>query len=160
MMRGETEFDADKLRKAAEIIAAHAGEEITSKFPEGTGGMPSEAKDTVWTDWEEFETLSNQLEVAAEGLQLAAANGMGDMGGGAAQDTMRGGTAGMMGDTSSMMGDAGSMMGDTGGMMGGEADMMAGMTAEQIGEMSANAAFEMTNKVCSTCHTKFRKESD
>ncbi|WP_425100975.1 c-type cytochrome [Tropicibacter sp. S64] len=140
MMRGETAYDAEALRAAALTFQAHAGKALTEQFPEGSGGAPSEAKDEIWQDWARFTDLADQLETYARGLELAAANGLGSDG------SM--GAGAMMGG-SSMIG-GGSMMGDS-------ADMMS---AEAIGAMPADAAFNMTTQVCSACHARFRAEDD
>jgi cytochrome c556 len=140
MMRGEAAYDADALRGAARTFQAHSGTALTEQFPEGSGGAPSEAKDEVWQDWAGFSELAKQLETYARGLEIAAANGLGSRG------SM--GAGAMMGG-SSMMG-GGSMMGDA-------ADMMS---AEAIGAMPADAAFNMTTQVCSACHARFRAEDD
>ena len=76
MMRGEGSYDAETVRQGAEIIRAHAGASLTKLFPIGSGGMPSEAKETVWQDWEEFSALAEQLHLYSEGLALAADNGL------------------------------------------------------------------------------------
>ncbi|SHI46173.1 Cytochrome c556 [Palleronia salina] len=154
MMRGEMDYDADAMRAAARTFQEHAGDAMTELFPEGSGGMPSEAKDAVWEDWDAFAELADRLAVYAEGLEGAAGNGMGQ---GGQMDT----GAMMGGDAGSMMG-GGSMMGDASGMMGGSAMMGEGgsgmMTAEHIAEMPTDAAFTMTTEVCSACHSRFRAE--
>ena len=143
MMRGETAYDAETVRDAARLFQQHAGESMTKLFPEGTGGMPSEAKDEVWTDWDRFAALANQLEEYSEGLERAADNGLGGMGGNTSMDG------------ASMMG-GGSMMGSDSTMMGGGGMM----DAATIAEMPADAAFAMTTQVCSACHERFRAEED
>ncbi|PWR02420.1 cytochrome C [Meridianimarinicoccus roseus] len=151
MMRGEREYDADALRRAAETIEAHSGNAMTDLFPEGSNGDPSEARDRIWTDWDSFVSLAEQLEVAARGLATAADNGLAHEQGGMSTGTMMGG--------SSMMGGPGNaMMGSGNGMMGG--GMPDAMTAEDIGAMPADAAFAMTSQVCSACHTRFRAEDE
>ena len=47
MMRGEIDYDADVVRRAAATFSRHAGDSMTELFPEGSGGMPSEAKDAI-----------------------------------------------------------------------------------------------------------------
>ncbi len=143
MMRGETAYDANTVRDAARLFQQHAGESMTNLFPEGTGGMPSEAKDEVWTEWDRFAALANQLEEYSEGLERAADNGLGGMGGNTSMDG-----ASMMGGDTTMMG--GSTMMGGGGMM----------DAAAIAEMPADAAFAMTTQVCSACHERFRAEED
>lgn len=140
MMRGETAYDAGVVRQAAETFSRHAGETMTNLFPEGSGGMPSEAKDAIWSKWEEFAGLAEQLGVVSEGLAGAADNGLMAAGGSVTStDTMMGGGASMMGGGSAAMGNA--------------------MTAAQISEMPADGAFTMVTQVCSACHTQFRAES-
>jgi cytochrome c556 len=153
MMRGEEAFDAERLREAARTFAAHSGEEITSRFPEGSTEAPSEAKDEIWEDWDRFAALAEQLKTSAEGLEQAAGNGLSGAGGHMSGESM-------MGDAGSMMGDTGSMMGGGSSMMGGSTAMGSGMSAEHIAQMPADAAFEMTTQVCSTCHTRFREDTD
>ena len=149
MMRRETAYDAETVRDTARLFQQHAGESMTKLFPEGTGGMPSEAKEDVWTDWDRFAALATQLEEYSEGLERAAGNGLGGMNGNASM-----GGATMMGD--------GSMMGSGNGMMGGSTMMGGGgmMDAAAIAEMPADAAFAMTTQVCSACHERFRAEED
>lgn len=143
MMQGQLDYDADVVRDQAEIIAAHAGDALTALFPEGSLDMPSEAKESIWSKWEEFSELADRLGVVAEGLALSADNGLmmsGDAQGG-----------GMMG--SAMMGSDAMDAGAMGGMMGeapGEMD---------FAEMGADGAFMMLGQVCSACHTQFRAES-
>jgi cytochrome c556 len=136
MMRGEAAYDADTLRDAARTFQEHSGEAMTSLFPEGSGGKPSEVKDTVWTEWDSFAALADQLSEYSKGLERAAGNGLGGM------------------QNGSMMG-SGSMMGGT-SMMGGS-DVMS---ASDIAAMPADGAFNMTMQVCSACHSRFRAEKD
>ncbi|WP_068117886.1 c-type cytochrome [Tropicimonas marinistellae] len=146
MMQGTVAYDADAVRAGAAKIAEHSGEALTSKFPEGTDGMPSEAKPEIWQDWDAFSGLAQQLEIFAKGLERAADNGVGGM---PAQ-------GGMMGGESIMGGGAmGSGMLGGQGMMGGGAPMMS---AEHIGQMPSGMAFAMVSQACTACHTKFRAE--
>ena len=150
IMRGQVSYDAERVRAFAEEVRRHSGEAMTALFPEGSDGMPSEAKSSIWTDWEEFEGLSEQLHRLSEGLAMAADNGL--MAAGSV------GNAGSMMGTEGMMG-SGSMMG--GGMMGG--GMMGeigNMGFEELSEMPADGVFTMISQTCSACHTKYRAESN
>ena len=144
MFSGEASYDAATIREAAETIRGHAGSAMTELFPEGTNAAPSEAKETIWQDWETFAAMARQLEVMAEGLARAADNGPGGTPM-ASNDMMAG--AGMMGGSGGMMGGS--------GMMGSSAPMM---DADHLAEMPAEAVFTMMSQTCSACHTRFRAE--
>ena len=147
MMRGDVAYDASAVKDGAKIIESHAGTALTSLFPEGTTEPPSEATDSIWSDWETFEALANQLETYAEGLAAAAENGL----------AMSGNAQGSMADNGNSM-----MTGNQKGMMGGGSGMMGTtqpmMTAEQLASMPADGVFTMVAQTCSSCHTKFRLE--
>ena len=140
MMRGEGSYNAEAVREGAETIRAHAGTSLTNLFPVGSGGMPSEAKEIIWQDWEEFSALAEQLHLYSEGLALAADNGL--MVSNEAQA-----------DTGSMMGGGSTMMGDSAPMLASQ------MGLEELSEMSADGVFAMVSQTCSSCHTKFRAEA-
>lgn len=140
MMRGETDYDPVKVQEGARLIQSHAGEAMTTQFPEGTTEKPSEARAEIWSDWDTFSELAEQLQMNAVGLEKAASNGL----------AMGGQTSG------SMMGtDNGAMMGGQSGMMGGNQAMM---TSEQLASMPADGVFNAVAQTCSACHTKFRLE--
>lgn len=145
MMMEQESYDASKVVEFGAIVRAHSGEALTKLFPEGSGGMPSEAKENVWSDWDEFVALADYLERLGEGIAKAATNGVGS-----------GSSAGM---NQSMMGGTTSMMGDSTGMMGGgiAGDMMS---VDMIGEMPVDRVFTMISQTCSACHTKFRAEGN
>lgn len=132
MMQGNADYDAQTVRLQAGVLKAHAGEAITSKFPKGTGGMPSEARDEVWSDWETFTELSSRLEMLSTALEQGAENGL-----------MKDGSHGSMMDSKMMQ-----------EMMAG--NMPAMMDAEKLAEMPADGLFMMIGKTCSACHEKFR----
>ena len=149
MMRGQTVYDPDVVRSAAETMIGHAGVQMTELFPEGSNGKPSEALDAIWEDWEEFAALAEALRTSAEGMKLAADNGLagpGDMPGG-----------GMMGSGQTMMGGNQGIMGTAQGMMGAPAQMMS---TEMLAEMPVNAGFMAVTHTCSACHQKFRAEEN
>ena len=149
MMRGQTDYDPERVRAFAEDMRQHSGEALTRLFPEGTTGAPSEAKPNIWTDWEEFAALAEQLHTLSEGLALAAENGLMHGGGGL--------TSSMMGGESMMGGQ--SMMGG-GSMMGNSATSeFRNYGPEEFSEMPADGVFMMVSQTCSACHTKFRAEA-
>lgn len=139
MMSGTAPYDATALRSAAETFRRHSGSALTSNFPEEPVEPPSEALPVIWQDWDRFEDLAMQLGVMAEGLSLAAENGLH-------------GGARMMAGSAMMGGGAGMMMGNTANLMR--------MTAEQVSQMPADGAFAMTTQVCAACHDRFREDDD
>ena len=151
MFAGEAPYDAKAVAEHAETIRGHAGEAITSLFPEGSIDGPSEAKPEIWENRDEFAALANRLERTAEGLARAAENAP------SGEDAAPSMGAMMGGDTPNM----GAMMGDR-----SMSDMMAGggqdmaMSAEMMAEMPTDRVFDMLGDTCSSCHTKFRVEKD
>jgi len=149
MMRGEKAYDAKVVRAGAALIGKHSGDAMTGLFPKGSKHGASEAREQIWTNWEEFKNLSNRLEIFAAGLSDAADNGL-------MADVAKSGTgsSNMLGQ--SMMG--GTMMG--GSMMGGS--MMADgghiPDPEMLASMPADGVFNMLTQTCSACHTKYRLE--
>lgn len=150
MMSGEAAYDEAAVREAARAIAERAGPAMTGKFPEGSTEHPSETLPRTWEEWDRFTELAAHLETAAEGLAMAAGNGLHGDG------HMMGGQSGMMGGN--MMGDSSGMMG--GGMMMGDGVMPNGMSAEQIGQMPTDGAFMMVTQTCSACHDRYRQDDD
>lgn len=148
IMRGQSAYDASVVRAGADTIIGHSGSEMTELFPQGSNGMPSEALDTIWEDWDEFAVLAEALRASAEGMKLAADNGLFEPG------TMRSG--GMMGSGQGMMGGNQAAMGTAQGMMGGAPAQM--MSTETLAEMPVNAAFMAVTQTCSACHKNFRAE--
>jgi cytochrome c556 len=73
MVRGNREFDADRVAEAASVIADHAAH-IPEKFPQDSLGDPSEATAAIWDNWDEFTGLSEELEEKAEALLEASGN--------------------------------------------------------------------------------------
>lgn len=140
VMQGQADYDAEAVRTEAAIIAGLAGEALTRMFPEDSIAPPSEAKEAIWQDWDSFAAMSEQLEVAANGLAAAADNGL----------MMSGSGNGGMMTGGGMMGGAG-MKGQT-PMMGADLDAM------DFAQMPADGVFAMMGQVCSACHGRFRAE--
>ena len=146
IMRGQADYDAEEVRTFAAALEMHSGEAMTKLFPEGSSGMPSVAKDEVWSDWEGFEILAMDLEVLAKALAEAADNGLAAQVAGASSGSMMG-TGTMMGGNSAM-----------GGMMGQSGENV--MDAEVLASMPADMLFTRISQTCSACHTKYRAESN
>ncbi len=150
MMRGKQEYDVDRVRAAARRIADHGGESLTKLFPENSLEGPTEALPEIWTDWDRFSVLADQLTAYAEALEAAAGN-----------ERMQAGGGVMMGGGSTMMGGSQTMMNGRQMMMGGNEMMMGSrqmMSAEDLATMPPDAAFMHLADTCSSCHQDFRKE--
>ncbi len=77
MTKGKVKFDATKAAAAARNLA-ETTKKIPDLFPEGSGGHPSEALDTVWKDWESFTGNAKDAEAAANELAATLDGGTGD----------------------------------------------------------------------------------
>ncbi len=149
MMMGETEYNADMVKQGAALIRSHAGEAMTKLFPEDSLQKASEAKPEIWSRWDEFKQLADQLSVQADGLELAAANGL-------MMKSDQADTGNMMGtETTTMMGSGNSTMMGGASMMGGGS---ANLDVAELAKMPADGVFNMLAQTCSSCHTKFRLE--
>ena len=95
MMRGKAESSPEMIRKHAAVIKKHAGEALLTLFPEGSTGMPSEANQMIWKDWQGFSDLANRLHETAYALDKAAGNTHGSMMGKGKMPMSRGGQMGM-----------------------------------------------------------------
>jgi cytochrome c556 len=136
MMKGSVEYDAAKVKSLAKTIEGHGGETMTVLFPKDSLDHPSEALPAIWTDWERFAEIADQLSAYAGALGKAADN------------PRSAASAGMM--------QGGSMMTQGGGMMmGGGAP-----SADHLASMPPDAAFMHVAQTCSACHQDFRKKKE
>ena len=69
MMRGQVTYSPEDVRAFADEVRKHSGESMTRLFPEDTGGKPSEAKPTVWTEWVQGSKSPSAQRVALEGQE-------------------------------------------------------------------------------------------
>jgi cytochrome c556 len=77
MAKGNTPFDAAKAAAAARDIQTTSGK-IPELFPEGTAGHPSEAKEEIWQDWEDFTAKADDLVRAAGELAAVLETAVGN----------------------------------------------------------------------------------
>lgn len=147
IMQGNVSYNADKVRQNALQIRQHAGEAMTSLFPENSLDKPSEARPLIWSDWENFKAIAARLEILANGLEAAAENGL--MHTGDTPSTMMDGKAG-----AGMMAQSG-MMGS-----GSKQGFAAVPTSAELALMPADGVFNLIARTCSSCHTKFRIEKN
>ena len=76
MMQGAVPYDGMAVQEAALALQTHAGETMTTMFPQENIPAASFAKPEIWTYWERFSALSKELRLYSEGLAVAAANGL------------------------------------------------------------------------------------
>lgn len=143
MMRGKRAYDAAAVARHADEITRLGGDAMTKLFPEGSIEGPSEARPTVWRDWDDFTQLADQLSAYAAALGDAADN---PRAAGGAPTTMMGG-GGMMGTNNMMMGGGGMMMSGS-----------ARPDPEHVAGMPPDAAFFHVSETCTACHQRFRQE--
>ncbi|MEM6665818.1 MAG: cytochrome c [Pseudomonadota bacterium] len=74
IMRGQSAFDADTVRDAGLAIARH-GRVAAEKFPPGSGGGVSEARDAIWAEDSTFDAKMNAFIARAETLSVSADEG-------------------------------------------------------------------------------------
>ena len=74
MLKDQSAIDNAKVIIAAKAIADHA-KAIPEQFPEGSMQMPSEATPTIWTDWERFVVLADDMAALADTLAETAHSG-------------------------------------------------------------------------------------
>lgn len=76
MMQGQVPYDELAVRDAATVLQSHAGDNMARLFPEEPIPASSFAKPEIWSDWARFDALSEELRLYAEGLDIAAVNGL------------------------------------------------------------------------------------
>ena len=165
MMRGRESYDAERVRALALSIEGHGGDALTKLFPDNSLQHPTEARPEIWSDWNRFSALAEQLSAYSSALAKAADNPRGGAGGPGMMGgrpggpgTMQGGPGGpgMMGDRP---GGPGMMQGGPGGpgmMQGGTG---TGPTPEMLAQMPPDAAFRHLSRTCVACHDDFRKKN-
>jgi len=80
MMKGEVDYDSEKMSRLAKNIASKGGERITKLFPNGSLDEITEALPSIWQDWAKFKTVSGELEIAANELKAASGDQFDAMG--------------------------------------------------------------------------------
>lgn len=72
MINKRQDYNVDKIKEYADLIAKNSGEHMIKMFPEGSLYSPSEAKPELWDEWEVFTKMANDLEVLAKNLRDSA----------------------------------------------------------------------------------------
>ena len=80
MMKGEVDYDSEKMSSLASIIASKGGDRITKLFPDGSLDETTEALPSIWQDWAKFKAVSGQLEITANELKAMSGDQFDAMG--------------------------------------------------------------------------------
>lgn len=76
MMQGTVPYDTFLVSEGASVMASHAGNTMLSLFPEGSLQGVTYAKPEIWSDWQKFAALAEELKTYADALAVAAPNGL------------------------------------------------------------------------------------
>ena len=159
MMQGTVPYDTFIVSEGASVIAGHAGETMLSLFPEGSLEGVTYAKPEIWSDWQDFAALAEELKTYADALAVAAPNGL--------EPAPSGGMAGM--DHSTMATAAepeadesftvAELMGY--GERTPEVQVSRGTSdpatlALDLTTLAADDLFTRISATCSSCHSQFR----
>lgn len=161
MMQGTVPYDTFIVSEGASVIASHAGETMMSLFPEGSLEGVTYARPEIWSEWQEFAALAEELKTYADALTVAAPNGLepappppGDMAGmdhsamamAPEHGTSRGFTV------AELMGYGGKPL-DT-PVPRGTLDLST--LAVDLTTLAADDLFIRISGTCSSCHARFR----
>ncbi len=160
MMQGSAPYDAIQVSEAGYVIAKHAGETMLTLFPNGSLEGVTYAKPNIWTEWDEFSALAEELRVNAEALAKAAPNGL---------ETTMAYTSSTQPDTMAMpkkpeadpSQEIAKLMGYAAPQTAQFAPAMTAIkpaTARTaVTKIGAGKIFERITGTCSDCHSRFRK---
>jgi cytochrome c556 len=161
MMQGAVPYDAFIVSEGAAVIAGHAGETMLSLFPEGSLEGVTYAKPEIWTNWQDFAALAEEMRVYADALSKAAPNGLEpasapptDMAGmdhtGMAMPPAEETNLGF--SVAELMGYGEKTAGSP--ISQGQADPAS--LALTLSSLAANDLFTRISGTCSSCHSQFR----
>jgi cytochrome c556 len=137
MFQGKLAYDANIFEAAAELIHANSGRTLLDDFPPGSLGERSQANETIWAQWDEFQILAGRLSVLGAGLAADAA---------ASPDAIG----------SAMRMQPGTMMGG-GSLLAGRPKPL---TEADVAGLPAEHAYHLMLEACTSCHAKFRTKRD
>lgn len=160
IMQGAATYDAISVSEAGFVIASHAGDTMRTLFPKDSLEGVTYATPTIWTEWDEFASLSEELRVYAEALREAAPNGLepvaADMSGmnNSPMVMTPNPETDRVQDIASLMGFATPNPAATGPAL--TLVSPGGMQPQLVGTGARNI-FEQISGTCSACHARFRK---
>ena len=152
IMQGAAPYDARVVQENAARILEHAGNNMTSLFPEDGDNAASFVKPVLWEQWEDFDRMAGELRQYAEGLAASAPNGL---------EAPAPTATPMSDDVPEMTPEAEQPRLSVAQLMGVEPRLDVTTTAASAGTidwttMAADDVFEKVSQVCSACHAQFR----
>ena len=161
MMQGTAPYDPAVVSEGARILEGHAGASMADLFPEGSSEGTTFAKPEIWSEWDRFTALADELEAYARSLEEAAPNGLAPP---APPDPM----AGMDHSAMAMPASPPPQPTFTVAQLLGYAETVTPETASDPGPPSDLSAapesvlavpdiFERIGATCSACHSRFRE---
>ena len=79
-MNKSSDIDAKQVAAIAQTIQSHSGVVMTDRFPEGSLPNVSEAAPLIWTDWDRFAAISDELFDVAQRMETSVATQDFDLG--------------------------------------------------------------------------------
>ena len=75
MAKGKTEFDTTAFARHSKDLAAASSLDLLAGFPEDSINEDSDAKETIWLDWETFQEKYKAMHEQSTKLAEVAVNG-------------------------------------------------------------------------------------
>ena len=75
MLKGNSPYDAEKVKTHSKDIASVSTMDLLSAFPEDSVTDESDAMEDIWMDFETFEQKLKDFQTAAAGINTAAQSG-------------------------------------------------------------------------------------
>lgn len=161
MMQGAVPYDAFLVSEGGSVMAGHAGDTMLSLFPEGSLEGVSYARPEIWSEWQDFAAMAEELRVYAEALSHAAPNGLEPPA--APADAMAGMDHSGMAMPAEPPGDTAFTIAD---LMGYGAPSEAAPVARaamdpaaigiDLSTLAVDDLFQRIGSTCSSCHARFR----
>ncbi len=76
MIQGSAPYDALAVSEAGYLIASQAGMTMLELFPKESASGVTFAKSAIWSDWQEFAALAEELQTYGEALSVSATVGL------------------------------------------------------------------------------------
>lgn len=161
MMQGTVPYDAFIVSEGAAVIAGHAGEAMLSLFPEGSIEGVTYARPEIWSNWQDFAALAEEMKIYADALSEAAPNGLEPAAAPPAE------MAGMDHTGMAMPPAAGTDPGFSVAELMGYGEKTADSPVSQgqadpaslaltLSSLAADDLFARISETCSSCHAQFR----